>query len=158
MEETKEVEMVNVDPVSKKSQKGIVIILLIIIALIIVPKFFSSGKKTDTITATAPTSQVPVTVMADVVNGEIIVEAGSFYYKPNIIRAKKGAKVKLILNSVSMQHDFNIDELGIKVPLTKSGSFSTVEFVVDKIGEFEFYCSFGEHRKNGQVGKLIVIE
>jgi len=71
---------------------------------------------------------------------------------------KKDVKVKLTLNAISLMHDFNIDELGIKVPVTKSGSSSTVEFTADKVGEFEFYCSIGQHRANGQVGKLIVTE
>src|SRR3989338_4708587 len=92
------------------------------------------------------------------VAGTIAVEAGSFYYKPNLIRAKKGEKVKLTLNSVSMVHDFNIDELGIRVPITQSGNSSSVEFTVNEVGEFEFYCSVGQHRANGQIGKLIVVE
>jgi cytochrome c oxidase subunit 2 len=94
----------------------------------------------------------------DVSNGEISVEAGSFYYKPNLIRVKKGEKIKLTLVSVSVMHDFNIDELGVKMPIVKSGSTGTVEFTPDKVGEFEFYCSVGQHRQYGQVGKLIVIE
>jgi len=31
-----------------------------------------------------------------------------------------------------------------------------VTFVADKAGEYEFYCSVGQHRANGMVGKLIV--
>lgn len=92
------------------------------------------------------------------VNGVITVEAGSFYYKPNLIQVKKGQKVKLTMNSVSMMHDFNVDELGIKVPVTKSGSSATITFTANKVGAFEFYCSVGQHRANGQVGKLIVTE
>ena len=84
------------------------------------------------------------------------VEAGSFYYKPNEIRVKKGEKVKLTLKSVDMMHDLNIDELGVKVPVTRSGNTATVEFTADEVGEFEMYCSVGQHRKNGQVGTLIV--
>ena len=55
-----------------------------------------------------------------------------------------------------MMHDFNIDELGVKVPITPSGSSSTVEFTASKVGEFQFYCSVGNHRAMGQVGTLIV--
>lgn len=88
----------------------------------------------------------------------ITVEAGSFYYKPAEIRVKKGQKVKIVMNSVDMMHDFNIDELGVKLPITKSGETNTVEFTPDKVGQFEYYCSVGQHRKNGQVGTLIVEE
>ncbi len=88
----------------------------------------------------------------------IDVEAGSFYYKPNEIRVKKGETVKITLHSVSMMHDFNIDELNVKSPIVKNGDTGTVEFVASKAGEFEYYCSVGQHRAQGQVGKLIVEE
>lgn len=84
------------------------------------------------------------------------VEAGSFYYKPNLIRVQKGEKVKIVMNSVDMMHDFNIDELNVKVPVTKSGATATAEFTASEAGTFEFYCSVGQHRANGQVGTLIV--
>lgn len=88
----------------------------------------------------------------------IDIEAGSFYYKPNEITLKKGEKVKIILHSVSMMHDFNIDELNVKLPITKNGETGSVEFTADKVGTFEYYCSVGQHRKMGQVGKLVVTE
>jgi plastocyanin len=55
-----------------------------------------------------------------------------------------------------MVHDFNIDELNVHSPMTKNGESNTVEFTADKVGVFEFYCSVGQHRKNGQVGKITV--
>lgn len=84
------------------------------------------------------------------------VEAGAFYYKPNEIRVKKGEKVKIVMKSVDMMHDFNIDELEVKLPIVKSGNTGTVEFTADQTGTFEYYCSVGQHRQNGQVGTLIV--
>jgi heme/copper-type cytochrome/quinol oxidase subunit 2 len=86
----------------------------------------------------------------------IEVEAGSFYFKPNEIHVKVGQKVKLVLRSADMMHDFNVAELGIKAPITKSGDTSTVEFVASKAGKYEYYCSVGQHRKMGQVGTLFV--
>lgn len=86
----------------------------------------------------------------------ISVEAGSFYYKPNEIRIKKGEKVKIEMKSTDMMHDLNIDALEIKIPITKLGDTGTVEFTADKTGTFEMYCSVGNHKQMGQVGKLIV--
>lgn len=86
----------------------------------------------------------------------IAVEAGSYYYKPNIIRVQKGQKVKIVMTSKDMMHNFNIDELGVSLPLTKSGETNSVEFTANKVGTFEYYCSVAQHRKLGQVGKLIV--
>jgi plastocyanin len=78
----------------------------------------------------------------------INVDAGAFYYKPAEIRVKKGEK--------DMMHDFVIDELGVKLPITKSGETKSVEFTPEKTGTFEYYCSVGQHRVQGQVGKIIV--
>lgn len=86
----------------------------------------------------------------------ITMEAGAFYYKPTVIKAKVGDKIKVVMTSKDMMHDFVIDELGVKLPITKSGETNEVEFTATKAGTFEFYCSVGQHRKNGQVGQLIV--
>lgn len=86
----------------------------------------------------------------------IDLEAGSFYFKPNEIRIKKGQKVKIVMHSVSMMHDFVIDELGVKLPVVKNGETGTIEFTPEESGTFEYYCSVGQHRAQGQVGTLIV--
>ena len=162
MEEKTEAGLSNKVPVIKKSGNFLVVGIFLILVVIVVPKLFSSPENAEApMTAiTTPTETIPTAEITpvDVVNGAISVEAGSFYYKPNLIRVKKGEKIKLTLNSVSMMHDFNIDELGVKVPVTKSGSSSTVEFTASKVGEFQFYCSVGNHRAMGQVGTLIVTE
>ncbi len=86
------------------------------------------------------------------------VEAGSFYFKPNQIKVNKGDKVKIVISAVDMMHDFVIDELGVKAPVTPNGTSSTIEFVASEVGEFEYYCSVGNHKQMGQVGTLIVEE
>ena len=97
----------------------------------------------------------------EIAQGEVRViemEAGAFYYKPDQIRVKKGETVRIVMNSVDMVHDLVIDELNIQIPITKSGEMNVVEFTADTVGEFEFYCSVGSHRAQGQVGTLIVEE
>lgn len=84
------------------------------------------------------------------------IEAGSFYYTSKEIKVKKGDTVKIIIKSVDMMHDFNIDELGVKTPIAKAGETAEVEFIATKAGTFEYYCSIGQHRKMGQIGTLVV--
>jgi nitrosocyanin len=84
------------------------------------------------------------------------IDAGSFYYNPSTIKVKKGDKVKVVITSKDMMHNFIIDEYNVKSPITKAGETSTVEFVADKTGTFEYYCGVGQHRAHGQVGKLVV--
>lgn len=109
-----------------------------------------------TSTAVSPIEEASEAAQANAEVKIVEVEAGSFYYKPNEIKVKKGEKVKIVLKSVSMMHNFVIDELNVQIPITKSGETGTVEFVADKVGTFTYYCSVGQHRKNGQEGKLIV--
>lgn len=142
------------------------IIGLLVIAVVGGVIYFA-GSKGYTPAAQPPTSSVSSTSstassseassMTSDVNVKVInVEAGSFYYKPNVIEVTKGQKVKVVLTAVSMMHDFNIDELGVKLPIVKNGDTGTVEFTADKMGTFEYYCSVGQHRANGQVGKITV--
>lgn len=96
-----------------------------------------------------------------VMQGDVRVftlEASSFKYEPDFIGVKKGEKVKIILKSTDMMHDFNVDELDLSIPVTKSGSTNEVVFTPDRVGEFEFYCGVGDHRSKGQVGTLVVTE
>ncbi len=104
--------------------------------------------QTDTNSESVETSDVTV----------IEMEAGSFYYTPNVITAKKGEKIRIVMKSVSMMHDFVIDELGVKMPVVKDGDTGTVEFVADKVGSYEYYCSVGQHRANGQSGTITITE
>lgn len=93
----------------------------------------------------------------EVVQARIIeVEGGSYYFEPNVIRVSAGERVRIVLNSVDMMHDFVIDELGVRMAVVQAGQSGTVEFVVDEAGEYEFYCSVNNHRAQGMVGTLIV--
>lgn len=110
-------------------------------------------------TTTTP-SAAPSEVMAADTSAvkEITMDAGSFYYSVKTIEVKKGQKVKITMTSKDMMHDFNIDELNVHMPDVKSGETDSIEFTADKVGTFEYYCSVGQHRKMGQVGKIIVTE
>ena len=53
-------------------------------------------------------------------------------------------------------HDFMIDEFEVATNQIGDGEEEEMEFVADKIGTFEYYCSVGNHRAQGMKGKLIV--
>ena len=111
-----------------------------------------------------PTSVMPIENSKDTTEKmvasdakEIVVEGAEFLFKPNVITVKKGEKVRIILkNTGKMPHDFVIDELGVKTKTIRSGETDTVEFTPDKIGNFEFYCSVGNHRAMGMKGSFTV--
>lgn len=84
------------------------------------------------------------------------VSSNNFKFSPTEIRVKKGDRVKVTLNNVSGFHDFVIDEFNVKTKQINGAGTDTVEFVASKSGTFEYYCSVGQHRQMGMVGKLIV--
>ena len=84
-------------------------------------------------------------------NGEAI----SAQFSLNEIRVKKGDTVKITVTNTAGIHDFVLDEFGIQkeTPLNEP---VVIEFVADKVGTFEYYCSKYNHRQIGQRGNLIV--
>lgn len=139
--------------------------LLIVGAITIVALlgfYFVNGmkKSPETNQETAQTQKqeeiVPTKAQANNEAKTITMDAGAFYYSVKEIKVKKGDKVTITFTSKDMMHDFNIDELGVKSEIAKAGETKTVEFTADKVGTFEYYCSVGQHRKMGQIGKLIV--
>lgn len=89
---------------------------------------------------------------------EFDVEGGKFYYKPNVLKVKKGQLVQISFENKDGFHDFVIDEFDVASPQINGGQETDIEFVPDKVGEFEFYCSVGNHREMGMVGTLVVEE
>lgn len=71
---------------------------------------------------------------------EIEMVARQFSFEPNPIRVKYGERVRLKIKSEDVVHGFALPDFNINVVLNP-GEISTVEFVADKRGKFEFYCS-----------------
>lgn len=71
------------------------------------------------------------------------------------IKVKEGDVVRVKVTNTKGMHDFVIDEFGVskETPLNEE---VVIEFVADKAGTYEYYCSKPGHRARGQVGKLIV--
>jgi plastocyanin len=53
-------------------------------------------------------------------------------------------------------HDWVVDEFDAATEKVETWGTTSVTFVADQVGEFEYYCSVGAHRANGMVGMLIV--
>lgn len=85
-----------------------------------------------------------------------IVGGGNYLFSLKEMKVKKGDKVKIVFTNNEGFHDLIIDEFKVNTGQIKAGESRTVEFVADKTGTFEYYCSVGQHRANGMVGKLIV--
>ena len=94
------------------------------------------------------------------VKADVVVEVGgkNFSFLPNLITVKKGQTVQINFSSEQGFHDWVVDEFDAKTEQINAPGESSVTFVADEAGEFEFYCSVGQHRQLGMVGKLVVVE
>lgn len=84
------------------------------------------------------------------------ISAQNFSFSVPEIRVKMGSKVKIVLTNNEGMHNWTIDEFNAKTSTIQAGKSAEVEFIASKKGNFEYYCSVGNHRQQGMVGNLIV--
>lgn len=70
----------------------------------------------------------------------IEVKASRYKFEPDPILVKLGEKVRLIVTSTDVSHGIAISEFKVNVAIP-AGKTETVEFVADKKGTFQAYCS-----------------
>lgn len=99
---------------------------------------------------TSAVKEFTMTSWMDKIDGKMAA-----HFSLNEIRVKKGDTVKIHITNTAGTHDFTLDEFGIKKE-TPLNQVVDVEFVADKAGTFEYYCSKYNHRALGQRGNLIV--
>lgn len=84
------------------------------------------------------------------------VEGSPFAFDVKEIRVREGDTVQINFTNTQGSHDWVLDEFGVRTAVLAAGASESVTFVADKKGTFEYYCSVGNHRAQGMVGKLIV--
>ena len=87
---------------------------------------------------------------------EFTVDGANFTFSPATITVNKGDRVRIIFKNTGGTHDLVIDEFNVATDKIAIGESGTVEFVADKSGSFDYYCSVGSHRQMGMKGTLIV--
>lgn len=87
---------------------------------------------------------------------EFTVSGANYSFSPSDIKVKKGDTVRITFKNSGGTHDFKIDEFKVVTDMLQTGEEQIVQFVADKSGTFEYYCSVGQHRAMGMKGNLIV--
>ncbi len=91
-----------------------------------------------------------------------LLTGGNYWFEMDgerspVIRVNQGDIVRIEFTAVEGYHDWVIDEFNAATEkVTPEQGTTFVEFVADKKGTFEYYCSVGQHRANGMYGTLIV--
>ena len=80
-----------------------------------------------------------------------------YAYDIKQIKVKKGDTVTINFKSDSGFHDLVIDALRVATKRVNEGEgVTSVTFVADTVGTFQYYCTVMSHRQMGMVGYLIV--
>ena len=135
------------------------IVSILIIVILIVGGIFLFKNKSSAPTDIEENVVIDETPIQDeVIIREFTIEAKKFSFTPSEIKVKKGETVKITLKNVEGVHNWKLDEFSAGTKNLQAGQEETIEFVADKTGEFEYYCSVGNHRQLGMVGTLTVEE
>lgn len=139
--------------------KKATLIIVIIIILIVVGVWYlnrASNQNSSEGDGTVPEEEVmgDDSMVGEVKEFDLV--ASNFKYDVTEIRVEKGDTVNINLRSEEGFHDWVVDEFDARTRQLQAGEFDSIQFVADKSGTFEFYCSVGNHRQMGMVGTLIV--
>ena len=80
----------------------------------------------------------------------------NFAFDVKEIRVKKGDTVTINFTSNGGLHNWTVGEFSAATTRVNSGASTSITFVADKVGTFEYYCNVGNHRAQGMIGNLIV--
>jgi cytochrome c oxidase subunit II len=87
-------------------------------------------------------------------DSEIRVTARKYEFFPNVIKAKRGDHIRLLITALDGTHGFKLEAFHIDQRLTK-GEAVTVEFTADQAGTFSFecshFCGLGHQKMKGQL-------
>ncbi len=125
---------------------GVIILVIVIVGIMIFKPF---GNVSQTIDGT------DIELTGETKEFEII--ATNWNFSPSLIEVNKGDKVELHLQSEEGTHGFTILEFGVSETLTPGEDVHT-EFIADKLGTFNFFCSVPCGRGHGAMRGLLVVK
>lgn len=118
------------------------------------------GSTDDTSTTNNPQTGVDVSVGGVTVTTpktqNFTIVADNYSFSPQTISVNKGDTVRITLKNTNGTHDLKVDGYDVKTKLLQSGGEDTIEFVANKSGSFEYYCTYGNHRAMGMKGAITV--
>lgn len=130
---------------------GLSVIAVLLGLLVALVPLFASGEGEEeavVIDVTDDTSEVK----------EITVTSQDLNFVQQEIRVNRGDVIRLTYENGGGTHNWALDEFDAATEVISGGESTTIEFVADTAGTFEFYCDVGNHRALGMVGSFVVVE
>jgi cytochrome c oxidase subunit 2 len=110
----------------------------------------------DPVTTTTPDT-TPETTPAPGAVKSFSVTAKQWEFSPSVLTVKEGDTVRLSITSVDVMHGFALSAFGINETL-EPGKTVDVEFVADKSGSFNFFCTVFCGSGHGNMKGTLVVE
>ncbi len=132
---------------------------LLIASALVLTLAFVYGCSQAAQTTTAGQDQMTQSEGGNVVSFDLTGENFKFLMdgqEAPVLKVKQGDTVKVTLTSTNGYHDWTLDEFNAQTAKVNTGQSASVEFVADKKGTFEYYCSVDSHRQKGMKGTFIV--
>ena len=132
---------------------GGLIVLGVAVALIV-----SGNRKKDQQGTEAVKNDIPNVQTSAVVSPvkEFTVNGSSFDFDPKTVTVNKGDTVKITFVDGDGTHDLVVEGYNVSTKRLSGGGSDTIQFIADKTGCFEYYCSVSNHRDLGMKGVLVV--
>jgi len=89
---------------------------------------------------------------------EFVFEGRNFEFSKNEFTVSRGDTVRIVFRAIEGFHDWRIEGYGVGTRRVGQGQEASIEFLADNTGEFEFFCSVGNHRFVGMTGALTVTD
>ncbi len=99
---------------------------------------------------------IPSTLLAQSGMREISVIAKQFEFLPSKIEVVRGQPVRIYITSLDVTHGFALDAFGINQKIEK-GKLATIEFIPDKVGEFDIKCSIPCGSGHGKMKATLIV-
>lgn len=87
---------------------------------------------------------------------EFTVSGKPFSFTPSTMKVNQGEMVRITFVNEQGTHDLVVEGYEARTKVLQAGQSETIEFLADKTGTFEYYCSVGTHRAQGMKGTLTV--
>ena len=143
------------------SKKIIIVIVIVLVTVGIVALTSQKTEEENTAlpqSAESPTESIEESAEPTEENQikEFTVTGTNYQFSLNEIRVNQGDTVRITFVNGGGLHDWKIDQFNAATSRLQEGRQETIEFVADQVGQFEYYCSVGNHRALGMKGTLIV--
>lgn len=143
------------------SKKIIIVIVLILVIVGVIA--LTSQKTEEENTALPQNSESPAESTEESTESteksqvkEFTLTGTNYQFSLNEIKVNQGDTVRITFVNGGGLHDWTIDEFNAATSRLQEGQQETIEFVADQAGQFEYYCSVGNHRALGMKGTLVV--